>query len=97
MFIDKMLQLYKNEKRVAKKLKHAYRRMDVAPVQTMQPLKEVLNEYSSLTTRGFDCQVLAESLKRVNQAVAAVGNQPLTFNDYSLSEMDTSWRMDKVA
>ena len=51
---------------MAKKHKKAYRSMDLAPVNSMQPLKNVLSEYSALTNRGFDCEVLAESLKRVN-------------------------------
>jgi len=40
--------------------------------------------------------VLAESLKRLNQTVAALGNDPLSFSDLSLSEMDQSWRLEKV-
>ena len=63
---------------------------------SLKPIVTCLKEYSRLSNKGFDCGVLAESLKRLNQVVAAGGNDPLTFNDYSLSEMDQSWRMDKV-
>ena len=28
--------------------------------------------------------------------MAAIGNNPLSFSDYSLSEMDQSWRVDKL-
>lgn len=96
MFIEKMLQLYKSEKRLTKKRNQAYARMELSPVQSLTPIKACLFEYSRLSTNGFNCGVLAESLKRLNQAVTAVGNNPLTFSDYTLSEMDQSWRMDKL-
>lgn len=70
--------------------------MELAPVMSQKPIQTCLMEYSKLANKGFDCGVLAHSLKLLNQAVAAGGNDPLTFNDYTLSEMDTSWRMDKV-
>ena len=71
--------------------------MEVAPVNSLTPLKTVLTEYSKISTKGFDCHTLAESLKRLNQAVQATGNHRVSMNDYTtLSEMDQSWRMDKV-
>ena len=71
-------------------------RMEMAPVQSLTPIKDCLQEYSKLANSGFDCGVLAESLQKLNQAVEAVGNNPLTFNDYTLSEMDSSWRMQRL-
>lgn len=44
----------------------AYDRMRLAPVQSMKPLKSILGEYAKITTSGFSCEVLAESLKRLN-------------------------------
>ena len=71
--------------------------MEMSAMMSQEPIKTCLEEYSTLTHRGFSCEILAESLKRLNQTVAAIGNMPLTFNDYTLSEMDQSWRMDKIA
>ena len=70
--------------------------MELAPVQSMKPLKTILGEYAKVSTAGFSCEVLAESLKRLNMATAALGNHPVKTNDYTLSEMDQSWRLDKV-
>ena len=70
--------------------------MELAPVQSMKPLKTILSEYAKVSTSGFSCGVLAESLQRLNQATLALGNHPVKTNDYSLSEMDQSWRLDKV-
>lgn len=70
--------------------------MELAPVQSSAPVKACLAEYAKISTSGFNCAVLAESLRLLNQTVAASGNMPITMNDLSLSEMDQSWRLDKV-
>ena len=88
IFVDKMLQLYKSEKRLSFKRNQAYDRMRLAPVQSMKPIKSILGEYAKITTSGFSCQVLAESLKRLNQVTAALGNHPVKTDDYSISDMD---------
>jgi hypothetical protein len=41
--------------------------------------------------------MLATSLENLKSVLEARGNQPRVYADYSLSEMDQSWRMDKVA
>ena len=40
--------------------------MELAPVQSMKPLKTVLSEYAKVSTAGFSCEVLAESIERLN-------------------------------
>ena len=62
IFIEKMHQLYKSEKRLEAKRKKALAAMELAPVQSMKPLKTVLSEYAKVSTAGFSCEVLAESL-----------------------------------
>lgn len=49
-----------------------------------------------MTVRGFDCTLLAKSLSIVNDVVNARGNKPRLWSDYSIHEMDTSWRFEKV-
>ena len=97
MFIEKMLQMYKNEKRQKKAARQALANMEMAPVQSLTPIKACLQEYAKISTKGFSCEVLAQSLKRLNQAVAATGNCAMTMNDLTLTELDQSWRMDKVS
>ena len=88
MFVEKMSQLYKTEKRLQKQRKQAFARMETAPVQSMTPVKTVFMEYSKMANKGWNCGVLAQSLKLINSAIAAVGNQPLNYLDMNLSEMD---------
>ena len=64
---------------------------------TQTPVKQVLSEYNKLTQRGFDCEVLASALEHLHTTLHARGNRPKVFADYSVSEMDQSWRMEKIA
>lgn len=57
----------------------------------------MLSEYNKLTAQGFNCNVLANSLEHLQNAIEARGNKPRVYADFSLSEMDQSWRMDKIA
>lgn len=61
------------------------------------PVQQVLSEYNKLTGRGFNCEVLATTLQHLTKVIEARGNRPKVYADYTLSEMDQSWRMDKVA
>jgi len=70
--------------------------MEMSAVNSTTPIKSFFEEYSKCTTKGFDCGVLAQSLKRLNTTIHAIGNKPLTYDDYTISEMDTSWRMQKL-
>lgn len=97
LFITKMLQLQKSERRFDAKAQKAYKRMQFSPLISQTPIKSVLSEYNKLTVRGFDCDVLANSLKYLSQTIQAKGNCPKVYADYSLPEMDISWRFDKVS
>lgn len=48
----------------------------------------MLSEYNKLTSRGFNCEMLATSLENLKSVLEARGNQPRVYADYSLSEMD---------
>ena len=65
MFVEKMSQLYKTEKRLQKQRKQAFARMETAPVQSMTPVKTVFMEYSKMANKGWNCGVLAQSLKLI--------------------------------
>jgi hypothetical protein len=71
--------------------------MKSAVLISQTPVKQVLSEYNKLTGRGFNCEVLANSLDHLHATVHARGNNPKVYADYSVSEMDQSWRMEKVA
>lgn len=62
--------------------------MEMSPLNSQSPLKLCLSEYNKLTVRGFDCSVLAGSLERLSTVVAAKGNRPKVYGDYSMAEMD---------
>ena len=96
VFIEKMSQLQKSEKQQDRKRRAALARMKTSLLMSMAPLKTCLSEYSKMTARGFDCYLLANSLRMVNQAVTARGNKPKLYTDYAIHELDTSWRMEKV-
>lgn len=52
------------------------------------PVKQVLSEYNKLTGRGFNCEVLANSLEHLSKVIEARGNKPRVYADYTLTEMD---------
>ena len=58
IFIDKMLELYKNEKRLSRFRDNGLKAMELAPLQSTTPIRKILNEYSKLSQRGFDCETL---------------------------------------
>lgn len=66
MFVEKMHQLYKKEKRLNRKRQESYNRMTLSPVHSSTPIKQCLQEYSLLSRDGFDAEMIAESLKRLN-------------------------------
>ena len=71
--------------------------MRLAHVQFQQPLIEVLSEYNKMTTNGFHDKIIATFLEEFNKVIEAQGNRPISYTDYTIEEMDTSWRMTKVA
>lgn len=68
-----------------------------APLMSETPIKLILSEYNKMTSQGFDGRIMNGSLKHLVQAVQGRGNKPRVFNDYSLPELDTSQRMNKLA
>jgi hypothetical protein len=101
LFITKMTQLRKNEQRFKTRANLVYKRMQTAPAFATNPIKEILKQYNDLIgsgSRGFDCEVMACSMEHLENAIMARGNHPKgTFMDYSsMSEMDQSWRMQKI-
>ena len=71
--------------------------MRLAHVQFQQPLIEVLSEYNKMTTHGFHDKIIATFLEEFNKVIEAQGNRPISYTDYTIEEMDTSWRITKVA
>lgn len=61
------------------------------------PLKQCLADYAKLTVHGFNDELLATFLENLNGVIQAQGNKAMAYNDYTVTEMDQSWRMDKVA
>jgi hypothetical protein len=52
IFINKMYQLYKYEKRAIKKQRAGFLKMATAPLMTETPVKLILNEYKNLSSQG---------------------------------------------
>jgi hypothetical protein len=74
IFINKMDQLYRNELRFKRKLNKKYSEMRLASVYSLQPLKDILRHYNELSARGFNSEVVANSLQLLLQAVRGRGN-----------------------
>lgn len=70
--------------------------MRLAPVYSLTPLKDILRHYNELSVRGFNSEVVNKSLENLLLAVRGRGNQPRVQSDYSLPELDQSWRMQKI-
>lgn len=49
-----------------------------------------------MTARGFDSELVTETLKSVDNALRARGYRPRVMNDYSMGELEQSWRMQKL-
>lgn len=96
IFITKMDALYKSELRFKKKQKKKMQLQKNAPLYSLTPLKDILRTYNELTTRGFNSELVAETLKNVHNALRARGFRPRVMNDYSHSELEQSWRMQKL-
>lgn len=57
----------------------------------------MLRHYNNASVRGFDGELVSQTLKYLDQAFKARGNKPRVYNDYEPAELDVSWRMAKVA
>lgn len=97
LFINKMFQLYKYEKRALKQQRASFLKMATAPLMTETPVKLILSEYSRLSSQGFDGRLFSSTLEHLVQTVKGRGNSPRVYSDYTLPELDVSWRMAKVS
>lgn len=59
-------------------------------------MKDILKTYNEMTTRGFSSELVAETLKNVKDALRARGYRARVMGDYSHSELEQSWRMQKL-
>lgn len=65
-FIIKMNELYRSEKAWQRKQNEAFNRMKMAPLYERNPINKILFEYAELSTKGFDCRIVARSLQLIN-------------------------------
>ena len=65
-FIIKMNELYRSEKAWQRKQNEAFNRMKMAPLYEKNPINKILYEYAELSTKGFDCRIVARSLQLLN-------------------------------
>jgi hypothetical protein len=96
MFITKMDGLYKSELRFRRKQNKKLSVQKSAPVYSLYPLKDILRAYNEMTTRGFNSEVVTETLKNVANCLRARGYKARVMGDYSQSELEQSWRLTKV-
>ena len=73
IFINKMYQLYKYEKRAIKKQRAGFLKMATAPLMTEAPVKLILNEYKNLSSQGFDGRIFSQTLEHLVQTVNGRG------------------------
>lgn len=91
-----MQRLYKSELRFGQKQKKRLQLQKNAILFSMNPLKEILRAYNDLTSRGFNSEATVETLKNVGKAMRARGYKGRVQGDYSATELDQSWRMQKL-
>ncbi|CDW84758.1 UNKNOWN [Stylonychia lemnae] len=96
IFIQKMDAVYKSELRYQKRLKKEVEKHIKAPLYSLSPLKDILRSYNKLTARGFNSELLTQTLRSLDQAQRARGFRGRYMNDYSQDEFEQSWRMAKV-
>lgn len=63
---------------------------------SLTPLKEILRNYNELTARGFNSEASAATLENISNVLRARGFKGRVQGDYSASELDQSWRMQKL-
>jgi hypothetical protein len=97
IFIDKMQRLYKSEMRYQNKVNDRLRQQENAVVFALTPLKEILATYVELSNqRGFNQQAAIATLNNLGKAVRARGLKAHSQGDYTVNQMDQSWRMSKL-
>ena len=97
IFIAKMEQLAGAEKRWRRDEKRAISKMQMAFMNSQQPLKDILFYYNKAAVKGFDSSLVSKTLEQIKLALRARGNQPRVYDDYTTREFDMSWRMQLLA
>ena len=97
IFISKMEQLARAEKKWKREEKHALFKMQSAFVNSQKPLKDLLFYYNKASVRGFDSSLVSKTLHQINLTLKARGNLPRAYDDYTTREFDQSWRMQTLA
>lgn len=92
-----MNELYAQRRALDKKLSRSTKRLRRAHFLFQTPVKQCLIDYTKMSVHGFNDEMLATFLENFNGVLQAQGNKPMVYNDYSVSEMDQSWRMEKLA
>lgn len=91
-----MQRLYKSEMRFARKQNKSYVQQKMANLYSLTPLKEILRSYNDVGTRGFNSEGIVNTLQSIVVALRAQGFKPRVQGDYSATELDQSWRMQKL-
>ena len=60
----------------------------MAPLYSQTPLKDILRVYNEMTKRGFNSELVATTLKNVEQALRARGFRPRVMQDYTHEELE---------
>mmetsp|Transcript_31265 Transcript_31265/g.47848 ORF Transcript_31265/g.47848 Transcript_31265/m.47848 type:complete len:320 (+) Transcript_31265:247-1206(+) len=93
IFITKMEQLARSEKRWKMEERRAMFRMQSAFMTSSSPLKEILYHYNQASEKGFNASLLATTLDQIKMALRGKGTFGRAYDDYTLRELDISWRM----
>jgi len=63
----------------------------------MKPLKDILYHYNKAAVQGFESGLVCRALEMVKKTLRARGNKPRAFEDYTMKELDQSWRMHMLS
>ena len=97
IFIAKMEQLQTVDRRESRELEKTRRKMQATFVVSQSPLKDLLFWYQKAAVRGFDHKLITMTLEQIRNTLRGRGNMPRVWEDYTLREFDTSWRMQDLA
>ncbi len=91
-----MQKLYKSEVRFSHKQAKKLQLQKNAILFSQTPLKDILKYYNDLAHRGFNSETAAKTLSHLEKALRARGFKGRVQTDYSATELDQSWRMQKL-
>lgn len=99
IFIDKMQRLFLSEMRYQRKQEAKLRLQENAIVYSLTPLKDIMiayNELSNTPRGGFNSEAVVATLQNLGKAIRARGYKGRPQGDYSITELDHSWRMSRL-